>query len=668
MSGSKKLLIVLTLSGAATGLGALYLLKPASRQPDDDTVLDPGSAPDPPVVLSRPIESESRPREPVDPELAIVPDDSKDTSGGSRIIGRIFSDRGLPLAGARVLCASVPMTFDASIQHDSPKEGRRANETDAYGAFAFDSLQEGRIVLTALSPGFLDETRDVYLFRNEEKDVGTVTLRSGVVLSGRVVSSRGEGVGGAELYLVQKGPPISRLGANSNTPGPLLAETNPNGNFVTKPIKPGSWTIGIRANGYPPSDATGESLNPGIDDGHEFTLYLGLNISGAVTADEGYELDDLVAVAEIADKTSTTLEPGSATRFSSDCNPHGRFVISGIPSSLRKTRFMLAVGNHNEAAETLTTDVYAYPGQEDVQLSLVPSSWAAFGVRNAISQEPETKPLIVAEWWIGKSLRWRKDVTEYLEAGQEPGWFRLRIRVPRHNLAHLALDISVDGLESYYQQDLKASPGEVIDLGWIELPPRPVQRTKVLDALTGMPIPGAVVRTLREDEVGEQRGGLRRRARGGESRFTYSPDREKRQTDADGRAHIPFSMESRALLAVTHQDFVPSAAIELSDESRQKELTVRLHRGSTLRVTLLRNGNPVKDAPVSLLYTYPDHAGLVIEGKSTYRALATTNHWGECVFPHLRVGPHTVVYDHEAALEENVVIGNESLYEVHIEM
>jgi protocatechuate 3,4-dioxygenase beta subunit len=219
MSTRSSLLAVLLLALFAA---AIWWLSDGSRPEVGSTPANAAAAPagDHPVEAKsgqqgKPAAGEANLRQAVEPEAAPVA-----VGSGGAVLGRVVDDDGRPLPGAKVSCTPSlgpdPANFDAaSFDWQDLEPARlvdRAREqtkqkveavTDAQGAFRLVPLGKGaRLDLRVRARAHVLLDHNVERPGSTDVDLGTLTLKSGGIVSGRVVERSGQPIQGA---LVMRG-------------------------------------------------------------------------------------------------------------------------------------------------------------------------------------------------------------------------------------------------------------------------------------------------------------------------------------------------------------------------------------------------------------------------------------------------------------------------------
>lgn len=162
---------------------------------------------------------------------------------GAAISGRVVDARGAAQAGADVRCVGagaddlvvlyepLPLAAEAAALGGAGRAvgGAKAVRTDARGTFTLEGLLPGRVHLEiARKPLVPLRTGDWTLAPGQHLDAGVLTLRDGVLLSGRVVDEAGMPLAGARV-------------TTTPTAG-LFAETDAAGTFQLA-LTPGAYEV-----------------------------------------------------------------------------------------------------------------------------------------------------------------------------------------------------------------------------------------------------------------------------------------------------------------------------------------------------------------------------------------------------------------------------------------
>jgi protocatechuate 3,4-dioxygenase beta subunit len=165
------------------------------------------------------------------------------------ITGRVETPEGEPAAGVVVLAYS--RTDKVTRGHFEYGSFARA-ETDAQGRFRLPITTPGQAAYWVLPRDYAPE---LYVVPEGKRgDVGTVTLKKGVPVAGRVLDVRGEPIKGVFVEIERKrgtGPDLEaqNLTFISNVIR-RAAETDSDGRFTSAPLPPGEYSIAPSESNY----------------------------------------------------------------------------------------------------------------------------------------------------------------------------------------------------------------------------------------------------------------------------------------------------------------------------------------------------------------------------------------------------------------------------------
>lgn len=202
--------------------------------------------------------------------------------GDAGVMGIVQSE-----AGGRVEGAVCELFEDTSALKDRSQEGesRNSQRTTADGLFLFDrnvlSLAE-RYLLKVSHPMFITERKPVDLRR--ETGVITVTLRSGIAVSGTVRSVAGAGVPNATVTIFD----LTQNTLDPNGSVETFATTDNTGFYTIGHASPGMKKIQASGQGFAAASRQGVNVEAGKPVANmDFTLNEGGTISGQVMSTEG---------------------------------------------------------------------------------------------------------------------------------------------------------------------------------------------------------------------------------------------------------------------------------------------------------------------------------------------------------------------------------------------
>jgi protocatechuate 3,4-dioxygenase beta subunit len=154
---------------------------------------------------------------------------------GARVTGRITDPRGAPAAGARVRCVAsamddltvqtgqLPLAAEAAAMPSGAGRALGSTRTalaDPRGRFTVDDLIPGRYRVEAAQPGFEPlRTDELTLAPGERRDLGTLALRDGFPVAGRVLDESGAPIEGARVTAGGADPTASALYAATDGAG-----------------------------------------------------------------------------------------------------------------------------------------------------------------------------------------------------------------------------------------------------------------------------------------------------------------------------------------------------------------------------------------------------------------------------------------------------------------
>ncbi len=133
---------------------------------------------------------------------------------GGRLVGRVTTPAGAPVAGARVRCAgadvddlavrsgALPLAAEAAAL---PPGGvgavgeARSTLTDARGRFTLEGLAPGRYRIGVARDGFQPLATEAAVRAGEQRDLGALTLSEGFPVRGRVLDEAGAPIEGARV-------------------------------------------------------------------------------------------------------------------------------------------------------------------------------------------------------------------------------------------------------------------------------------------------------------------------------------------------------------------------------------------------------------------------------------------------------------------------------------
>ena len=124
---------------------------------------------------------------------------------GKAIEGRLVDPEGAPVAGVVILgLCSLPDFHPAKGSHGFEGYNEAEAKTDADGRFRFDALPTGPVIYWVESR---DYAPSVHILKNGERgDMGTITLKRGNTIQGKVLNARGKPVAGVYVQADRERP------------------------------------------------------------------------------------------------------------------------------------------------------------------------------------------------------------------------------------------------------------------------------------------------------------------------------------------------------------------------------------------------------------------------------------------------------------------------------
>jgi protocatechuate 3,4-dioxygenase beta subunit len=275
---------------------------------------------------------------------------------GGALAGRVVDPRGGAAAGAQLRCVAsgledlsvqlgpLPMAAEAAALPSG--SGRalgaaRFVRADREGRFSIPGLIPGRYHLDVAYPGAEPLRSDELLVApGEQRNVGTLSLRAGIALAGRVVDEGGYPIEGARVSIDPTGVPEGTSGQTTLTDG---------GGRWSLALRAGSYRISARAAGRGVAEvvATVGSTAPGA---------IELRLVRAEARLEGMVKDDggrPLARARIAVRSVGS----DATIGNAVTDAGGHFTVPGLPAG--DVRLEIAHPDYPTTTQAATTGTFA---------------------------------------------------------------------------------------------------------------------------------------------------------------------------------------------------------------------------------------------------------------------------------------------------------------------
>lgn len=224
---------------------------------------------------------------------------------GRSVRGRVVDPSGQPVAGAEVeLARSANLEIrPSSLVEGAVDDGLYLARTGPDGSFRVAALPAGWFDLEVRSAGFLPLTLAVDT--DAGPDLGTLRLRAGATVEGRVAGPDGEPLAGAQVWL-PPGPDASDRAYRRFLASGPAAVTGPDGRFVLSGLPPADLVdLEVCQPGFATSRVQ-EAPEPPI----EIRLQPAFDISGQVVDPDGEPAPDAAVTARfVRDLSEIVLEP-----------------------------------------------------------------------------------------------------------------------------------------------------------------------------------------------------------------------------------------------------------------------------------------------------------------------------------------------------------------------
>lgn len=582
------------------------------------------------------------------------------------LVGRVVGPDGHAIAGAKVSVApgvgfaDANGGFDLGNLEDIADGGfepgamlrsvreqladRVEVQTDIEGRFRVVAKGTSRAVgLRAQVRGHAILDRRFDRPREQDVDVGTLTLQAAAIVSGRVLTPGGAPIAGARVGRVLEMEQrllgdveldLPELGEIEALRGGEGAVTDELGQFELAHVTPGELTLRARH----PEHVTARSQAMKVEGGREvrsvlLTMQIGGVIAGVVNGlpADAKGLQVMAARKPKADTGDATGMAGMMGNFGVDLDEMlgdvglnfaertaaigqgGRFEVRGLARDTWRV-WVARTGSGFAGGTACSARVEASPG-DTVQLLFEPGVTVTFMVVDAKSSAPVERLTVrdrllrsggdsgIAALIGGRGIG---DLQARRAANYPDGAVTVANLRPKAD-QKLALTIDAVGYASLERRDLELPKSGNLDLGVMRLDPVPVVQITVVAADHGRPVPGARVRFGGNGPGTDLRGmprEFRRLLPGGSSGLDTG------RTDQDGRITLNRPQQA-ATIEVETRGFAPFASgpIHFSAEGPEA-FTAQLHVGGVVAVTVC---DPA-EKPV---------AGAFVEHRSPGGALAT---------------------------------------------
>jgi len=555
-----------------------------------------------------------------------------DATGG-RIVGRVVGPDERPVAGARV--QGTPslgwddQDADADFSWGDPaawEQRARALERERVetrtgddGSFAFVPGGRSRQVeVRVLARGCQVLDRTVRRPQEHEHDLGTLRLRAGAVVSGRVVDAAGEPLAGASVQRADPEQPI--LPQSVMNGDRMAAVTDAAGRFELEHVGPGDFALHARHAKHPPTRSTGLRVAAGevLAD-----LLLRMDPAAQIAGRVLNPPPETTPLRVLAKRRNAGRDPRGFAELGDQAADVGREGEFTVPCLVAGGEYDVWVAQRvpgwpGVAAAGPTVQVRA--GATAVELRYEPGVTVTFIVVDAGTAQP------IERLWVTHQLRG--------DAGNQ-GWFggpavrasdyaggRVIVAGLRPKPKQtLSLQVDAIGHLRWQRDGIELPLAGSKDLGTVQLTPAPVVRVHVIDP-DGEGVPGATVRMTRRDRA--QRNPFEAMLMGASGPRTA-------RTDADGRCTINAETDVALELAVVARDFAPyySDEITVAADGDGVECEVRLGRGGSVAV------EAVDDRGAQLA-----NASVVHADAKDHQDTREADAQGRVLFDHLAPGTH----------------------------
>ncbi|MFN2386367.1 MAG: carboxypeptidase regulatory-like domain-containing protein [Thermoanaerobaculia bacterium] len=448
--------------------------------------------------------------------------------------------------------------------------GDTSTTTDADGRFSFDGLPDGKVVLTASHPDFLDVTKEVAA----DSDGVDITLSVGGTISGSVVGRDGRTpLAGAVVSL-------NALGGSSGMgwmdTEPVRADAG--GNFLFEHLRAGRYRVTAESpSGKTPAKEVVLTENQRLD-GVLLTVAAGTAVRGTVTG--------------LPDRSRGGLRVSGTARDFNDqttTDETGRFLLRDVPAGSLAVRVSTAMMSGRTVSKTF--EVPEGAAEFPVEIAFEGSSRLAGRITRA------DRPLAGA----------------FVNASPEPpSTAGGRATAQTDEDGRYALEGLTDGRYQVFVSGQGASYRKVFDVagdtsGDIDLPSTGISGY-VTDAATGDPIEGAGVRA----------------ESGGETAVYMM-----RQSATDSRGYYVLeNLDAGAYKIVARKEGYQPKEQSVSLSSSSSELNLALARGAGLALRAVdgQTGLPLRGLTVSAFAgpaaAFMGSVSLDSEGKGEISSLA----------------------------------------------
>jgi uncharacterized GH25 family protein len=420
---------------------------------------------------------------------------------GGSLAGRVLDPEGEPVADAEVV-AATPFDPYGVLDRSARMAGLGSRRTDGTGRFTFSQVPAGlglqvqaRAEVGAGEAQFQPAGTDVApLAVGEAREIELLLQPAGCV-SGVVVLPDGSPVAGARVYLRPTSFSLKNISLGDEESFGQEERTGDDGRFAFANVRDGSYEAALAAGRFRIARAAGLKVTPGaVIDDVRLVAEPGLTVGGRVLDTAGQPLE---GVSVRGSPPPSLLSFGA--NFDQMLYPEGSSAADGSFQLTGYEPGKVRLGFHDKDHAALTLDVEA--GRLDVEARLQARATLSGIVVSLVDGEPVTDFTLSARPSEGlfKPGDW---------FGAEAGGGFLRVIRPRHFTDREDGTFTLDGIVpgSYEFSVSAAGFGERLEKG-VEVPeggrrglvlmlePECAVVGRVVDARTGQPVPGAIVRS-----------------------------------------------------------------------------------------------------------------------------------------------------------------------------
>lgn len=242
----------------------------------------------------------------------------------STLAGTVKNELGEDLSGARVTLQQQFGSVQGGMMNFNPRRMVKRATTDEDGAFEVEGIGTGTWDLVATSEGYIDlERKGIEVQGGKEIDDVELRLLRGGTLRGRVISSNGDPVVGANLTrVVQQRSMIDISRANRRT-----ARSDGDGNFVLDGLPLGATSFSAQHEKHQEKVLDLE-IQSG-DNRLDFILERGLTISGRVLDPTGLPVGGATVSATTPGGGMMVMVGGGAGPKTAVTNSDGEYLLEG---------------------------------------------------------------------------------------------------------------------------------------------------------------------------------------------------------------------------------------------------------------------------------------------------------------------------------------------------